>query len=111
MIEQYVLQSAAIATVAMTVGKTHAFKWLREWLMEKVGHDRKIRTWKWWIWVSNLVKCPYCLSHWLSLFVTLVTRPEGGVVFWALYAFALVAGASVFGLLICCYLRMLESLE
>lgn len=106
MLEDLLIQAMAIAAVSMTVGKAHAFKWLRDWTSTSKKNGFVPKDW----WVGRMVRCPYCMSHWLSFLVVALAPPEGGPLYWAVYAFALVAGASVFGLVICCYLKLLESM-
>ncbi len=50
----------AVASVTMTIAKSNVMEWPRI-QVSKLGR-----------WAEDLIHCPYCLSHWLSL----------GVVWW-----------------------------
>lgn len=87
----------AIATITVTIGKTHAFSAMRS----AVRHRSE--------WLGRLVSCPYCLSHWCALAVVLWDRPCESALDNLAIAFALVAASSVFGVLIMIYLQLLEA--
>lgn len=62
----------SIASVAFTISRTKVTEGLRLWVMEKNT------------WLGGLVKCPYCLSHWLTFGAVIIYRPRLVELFWPL---------------------------
>lgn len=45
-----------LAALVLTISRSAIFRPLRGWLHEHDVHG----------WLSNLISCPYCLSHWVA---------------------------------------------
>ena len=88
-----IIVSLAIAAISTTVTLTSLFRPLRVSVKDVP-------------FFGKLLKCPYCLNHWLALPV-IFTAPSIGVGIIA--AFAVVAMASIFGHQLLKYLDLLES--
>ena len=87
----FAVWATAVAVVAVDVGKTYIFRRFRRRVN---GHN---------LTLGKLVKCPWCLSHWLSAAVCLgygIMNP----VWW----FALTGAAAVPMLVYCGLLWLLE---
>jgi hypothetical protein len=74
----------ATAALSLTIAKTHAFDWLRSWVLARSDY------------LGELVSCHYCMSHWFALGLVAVYRPvvvSSGVTLFdlAVSVFALVA--------------------
>lgn len=92
--EQLILISLAIAAITVTIGRTFIFKSLREHIPTK--------------WLKKLVRCPYCLSHWLSFFTILFLIPWFNFFDLIIKTMATVAFSSIIALFILRYLNLLE---
>lgn len=68
-LQWFAVWAAVVAVVAVDVSKTKVFAWLRRWLDGKPVYGR--RTARAWRFGADLVKCPWCLSHWLAAGVCL----------------------------------------
>lgn len=96
----------ALATAAFstTVAKSHAFEPMRVWLENRLTG---------WPTVAKLVRCPYCVSHWVALVLALVCQPQlvaGGIAVNVIVAtFATIAAAAIITGLILKLLLMHES--
>lgn len=55
-----ILISLAVASTSMTISKSTLFSPLRIWIKNK---DELC---------CELISCPYCVSHWISLFISLL---------------------------------------
>lgn len=60
-----------VGTVSLTLTKAVVFKPLRRIIRVRAG---KITT-SFGDYVGELQTCPYCMNHWLALFVTLIWKP------------------------------------
>lgn len=72
----FLVDSAAVATVTLTLTRAKISAPLRRWVDQNGGQ-----------WSKDLISCPYCFSHWVAAIVALPTLS-------LLYAAALVAGAA-----------------
>lgn len=87
----FILLSAAISTISITISKSVIF--------------RKLRSYLGW----RVLKCPYCLSHWVAfLIATLISFTLFDFI---INSFALVAFASVFSLLILIFIEKADNME
>lgn len=86
MLPDLLILGLASATVSVTVAQSKAFKWFRDWL-------KPVMFW------GDLLSCPYCFGHYVSLCLVLLWYHDltltFGIVAWlAVTAIsALVAGA------------------
>ncbi len=90
----FILTSLAIAAITITVGKTAIFKSLRNNVPGK--------------WLRKLLLCPYCLSHWLSLFAVLSLFPYSNYLDLIVKTMAMVAVSAIAALPILLYLELLD---
>lgn len=99
---QIVVLSLAISSISMTICKAKIFSSFRE-------HVSKMNT-----WCGGLVKCPYCLSHWISLLFVVLYRPKIIQKFFLLdyfvTIFVIVSLASFWSLIICKVFVAMDSL-
>jgi hypothetical protein len=75
-----VYPSVAIGVVACTISKSKMFKWLRGWTKEES-------------FVGELLRCPYCLAHWLAFgaaWVAPINWSEWVVLDWFVQSMVLV---------------------
>jgi hypothetical protein len=56
-----------VGVIVVTITRGSLFSWLRDWM------------WKRGEFVGNLFSCPYCLAHWVSLWIVLLGNP--GLIF------------------------------
>lgn len=101
--EMVIILSLVVSTVSVTITKMKIFTWLRK-LAKKV-HSK----------VGELFLCPYCLSHWVTLFFVLIYRPRIIVADFFLLdyivtGFLIVAIANIISLVICKSIIAMESL-
>jgi hypothetical protein len=54
----------AAGVISVTTSRTHIFKPLRRFIAGKSQ------------WLGELVRCPYCTSHWVCFVATLIYRPR-----------------------------------
>jgi hypothetical protein len=59
-----IILALATATASLTITHAVIFRPVRN-LAEKLG-----------TWMGELFACPYCFSHWVSLFFVLIYRPR-----------------------------------
>lgn len=81
-----ILLGLAVAAVATTIARGKIFSGLREWV------------WGRWEWAGELLRCPYCLSHWLAAGAAAYYQPDYGghwLADWLVATFALVAIANL----------------
>lgn len=78
-ISDFAANAAAVATITVTITRAKIARPLRAWVGSKGPQ------WK------ELIGCPYCFSHWVSLIVGLLFTQE--VFVGLFYAAALVAAA------------------
>jgi len=80
----------ATAAVSVTVAKSHAFEPLRKWTEI---------TFATWPMIGKLVRCPYCISHWVAFILALVCSPQlvdgGWLVNLLVTTFAVVSLAAI----------------
>ena len=90
------LLSLATSSISMTIAESKTCEKMRSFVAKKNE------------WLGNLVNCPYCLSHWVSLGLVLVFSPLPG--FWGVIVatFAIVTLASFWSIGI---YRLFEKLE
>lgn len=77
--------AVATASISYTLGpRTPVFDWLREYLgrhVERIDLDPpeldRTRAQERWLTVQlhRLLKCPYCISHWVAFFFTILFHP------------------------------------
>lgn len=60
LVMRMVILSWVTATISLTLTRTYIFKKPRDWLRRRS---------EWW---DKLASCPYCTSHWVALFLSLV---------------------------------------
>lgn len=62
----YILLIIALATssISMTISKATIFEATRDWIKTKNA------------WISDLVHCPYCTSHWVGFAFVVYIQPE-----------------------------------
>ena len=48
-----IINGAVVAVIAIDIAKTKPFAWLRRWAGDSI--------------FGKLLRCPYCLAHWLAL--------------------------------------------
>ena len=100
--------SLAVSSVSMTISKALVFKRFRDFLSGKN------------YWLGKLVSCPYCLSHWVSLFFVIIYRPKiitmdyqiifSFIIEYATSLFVVVTFASFWSFLICHTFMAMDSL-
>jgi len=95
--------SLAVATASMTLTKAKIFDSLRQ----GVAHRSP--------WLGELIHCPYCASHWISLALVAAYRPcltaHGIVVLdYAVSTLVVVAAAALWSWCLCGALRAMDSL-
>jgi hypothetical protein len=73
----------AVSSISMTIALSNAMKWLREGV-SKLGR-----------WPGELIRCPYCLSHWLALGLVWYQMGLTPVVNVAIAVFSVVTIASL----------------
>ena len=83
----------AISAVSTTVALTPPFRWLRV-LFENVPG------------VGKLLRCPYCLNHYLA---TPVIFAAPSIIEGIIMAFAIITMSSIFGYMLLKYLDLLEN--
>lgn len=88
-----VILAFATSAVSLTISKAGIFKSSRQWVAE---HNE---------WLGELISCPYCTSHWVSILLVALYRPavvQSGV--WlidlAISAFTIVAMAAMISWLV-----------
>lgn len=90
---ELVLMGAAVATASMTISKGKIFRPIRRGISEKT-------------FFGDLVRCPYCMSHWIALMAVMWSRPvlfankSDFVSSWIVPCLALVAIAAPFSWII-----------
>lgn len=95
----FVVWATVVGVVAVDVGKTKVFAWLRTWADRTYVRRGGLV----WVWLRGVLKCPWCLCHWLSAVVCL------GHGAWNPVWWLVLAGAStVPQLLICSLIWLLE---
>ena len=55
--------SLAVAAISMTTSKAEIFRTARIWIDDRSE------------WLGELVRCPYCTSHWLAFGAVLIYEP------------------------------------
>ncbi len=95
--------SLVASTTSVTLAKARVFRGLRE-RVARCGP-----------WLRDLFHCPYCLSHWIALGLTLIYRPAllfSG--YWAMdivaNLFVIVALAAIWSKHICGALQAMDAL-
>jgi hypothetical protein len=79
----------AVAACSLTLTRSRMFMSLRVWLK----HSRYVPTWFYLLW-----RCPYCMSHWLSLALIAWVSPFSSLdsyLLWLVQSFALVGGSAL----------------
>ena len=76
---------AATAVVTLTISRSRIFRPLRTWVAERSD------------FLYDLLECPYCLSHWVALGLTLIHGPLQGA-FWV-WAMAMVLAQVLMGII------------
>lgn len=71
-ISEWIVLTFAVATVSITLTKTHLFQPFRAWLVKKRSNSESVILWAVYHWFSRLLECPYCVAHWVSLTGVLV---------------------------------------
>jgi hypothetical protein len=69
MIQTAIILALAIGAASFTVSMTKIFAPFRVWA---VAHNKN----RFGKWFSQLVACPYCLSHWFSFGAVAIYRPR-----------------------------------
>lgn len=94
MIDRYLLlflQSIAVAFITLRLSRLLAIDTVFEWLRERIRKRIDGKKDKWW-YLSELIHCQFCLSVWLSFFVSLlICSPLHGFSNW-LFVWAVGAG-------------------
>ena len=107
-VESAVVLAIAIGVVAHTISVMPVAAPLRNWVASRLDGaasrgDNKKHALARWNRADKLVRCPFCLAHWLSAFAVLFYRPwivhGGGPLDWAVTWLA-ITGASMFCVLI-----------
>lgn len=108
MITTCIVIALAAATAAVTIARSRAFGWLRDWTGARVmvwaptaNRGRILVRRPGWELLDALVRCPYCISHWLVLVAAVIYRPRLVHSGWAVLdvavtAFAVIAVAASF---------------
>jgi hypothetical protein len=107
-----------ISVITTTLSKGKIFRKLRK----KLDNLKKSNNWKTYTlgnFLNDLFHCPYCLSHWLSLFVSIYFfhrffnwfKLEFLIHSIILYTFVLVALSSLPTFLLIKYLKWLDTIE
>jgi Protein of unknown function (DUF1360) len=52
-----------VGVISVTVTRGSIFSFFREWM------------WRYGEWIGNLFSCPYCLAHWVGLWIVLWGNP------------------------------------
>lgn len=89
----FIVLAFATAAISMTTAKSVVFKPLRKRIAVKSK------------WLGELVRCPYCTSHWVGFVFAFIYKPyflHSGVPLldWFVSALALVGAASLFAFVI-----------
>ena len=71
-----VVLGLASATVSVTVAQSKLFKPLRQWLADGSSE-----------WFQDLITCPYCMGHWVSLVLTCEQAYQSGLYSQSHYTF------------------------
>jgi len=100
---QALILSLVVGTVSMTISETKIFKPLREFMEKK---NRRL---------GELVRCPYCTSHWVSLFFVILYHPKIidkiFPVDYAVTLFTIVALATFWSMIISHFFTSIDSLS
>lgn len=89
--KEFLLLSLACAAVSYTIATTGIFLWLRN--LFSPSSD--------WVTVSiigTLLRCPWCLNHYVCVLGIIVSSPDGGVQpwdWWLVHWFALVGSGGL----------------
>lgn len=59
---EYIYLALATASVSYTITKTPMFDWVRD-LLPETGP------------LAGLMRCPYCMAHWVAAFFVLIVHP------------------------------------
>jgi len=57
--------SMATAVASLTLTRSRAFMGFRHWVA------------RWNSWLGELLACPYCMNHWIALFLVIAARWSG----------------------------------
>jgi hypothetical protein len=82
MIDLFIL-GLAVAATSMTISKTHIFEQSRN-QVAKFGP-----------WPDKLIRCPWCLSHWIAGLGVPLWLELNGIMQWFVYTMATVAISGV----------------
>ena len=70
------MEALAVGSLSMTIGRSRLFREMRWWIARHTGGDESM------CW--DLIKCPWCLSHWFSLCVVALGGPVAVTSRWGL---------------------------
>jgi hypothetical protein len=95
--------SLAVATASLTLTKAKVFGAFRQWVARRSQ------------WLGELIHCPYCASHWISLLLVVVYRPcltvhRIAVVDVLISTLVVVAAAALWSRCLCGALQAMDSL-
>ena len=97
-----VMLSLAVSTISVTITKTIMFKPIRSYIEQRSK------------WFGELFHCPYCLSHWVALFLFVFYAPKvinGFMILdYLVTFFVIVALATFWSFVICSTLKVMDSL-
>lgn len=97
-----VMLSLAVSSISVTITKTLMFKPIRNYIEQKSKR------------LGTLFHCPYCLSHWVTLFFFIFYAPKvinGFVILdYLVTFFVIVALATFWSFIICSTLKVMDSL-
>ena len=65
-----IILSFAVSAISLTLARSKVFESLRRFTL---AQNR---------WMGELISCPYCLSHWISILLVIVYRPETSLHVW-----------------------------
>ena len=96
--------SLVASTTSVTLAKARVFRGLRE-VVGRCGG-----------WLGDLVRCPYCMSHWIALLLVAVYRPRLTqcslpILDYLVSVFAIVAVATLWSAGICGSLWAMDALS
>lgn len=95
--------SLVVATASLTLTKAKVFGALRRWVARRSK------------WLGELIHCPYCASHWISLLLVVVYRPcltahRIAVLDYLVSMLVVVAAATLWSRCLCGALQAMDSL-
>jgi hypothetical protein len=101
---EVIVLSLVVSTTSVTVTKARVFREVRH-IAARHGS-----------WLGDLMRCPYCISHWISLLLVTIYRPcivRSGVALadCLVSVFVIVAIATVWSQFVCFSLHAMDSLK